>query len=127
MTDNIFEQATRLKVRFEYKGLIGVDDLWDLPLEALDSIYKKLMSSSKSLREEGLLNTRNSEDKLYDLKLSVVKSIFEVKQEEEGKRKLLAENRRKKEYLKTILEQKQNESLLAMPMENIQKLIDELE
>jgi hypothetical protein len=128
MTDiDIFEQATRQKVCFEYKGLISVDDLWDLSLESLDALYKKLMTSSKSSKEDGLLKTKNAEDKLSDLKIALVKRVFEVKQEEDAKRKVLAENRRKKEYLKTVLEQKQNEAVLAMPMEKIQELIDGLE
>lgn len=127
MTEKIFEQATRDKVRFEYKGLIYVEDLWDLSLEALDSIYKKLVASNKSSKEEGLLNTRNAEDKLLDLKIELVKYVFGVKKEEDEKRKLAVQNRQKKEYLKGVLERKQNEEIMSMPIEKIQELIDSLE
>ena len=127
MSENIFEKATRLNVRFEYKGLIGLEDLWDLSLESLDSIYTKLMASAKRSNEESLLKTRKSEDKLTDLKIEVVKHIFEVKQEEEANRKLLAKKRQQKDFLKGVLEQKQNQAVLDMPIEKIQEMLDGLE
>ena len=127
MSENIFEKATRLNIRFEYKGLIGLEDLWDLSLEALDSIYTKLMASAKRSNEESLLKTRKSEDKLTDLKIEVVKHIFEVKQEEEANRKLLAKKRQQKDFLKGVLEQKQNQAVLDMPIEKIQEMLDGLE
>ena len=41
-TTNIFEYAVRNKIRFPFKGMISSEDLWDLTLENLDSIYKTL-------------------------------------------------------------------------------------
>lgn len=127
MNEDIFEKATRLNVRFEYKGLIGLEDLWDLSLEALDSIYTKLMASAKRSNEEGLLKTRKAEDKLTDLKIEIVKRVFEVKQEEDANRKLLAKKRQQKDFLKGVLEQKQNQAVLDMPIEKIQEMLDGIE
>lgn len=39
---NIFEAATRYKYRFPFKGMISVEDLWDLKLQDLDSVFKLL-------------------------------------------------------------------------------------
>ena len=52
---NIFERATRMSLRFNFKGLISVEDLWDLSLQDLDSIYKILNSKLKQSSEESLL------------------------------------------------------------------------
>ena len=59
---NIFEMATRNKFRFPYKGLISVEDLWDLSHVQLDSIYKNLNKEIKQTQEESLLSAKNSED-----------------------------------------------------------------
>lgn len=126
MSDNMFLQANRLKVRFEYKGLITAEDLWDLSLEALNSIYKSLKASAKQ-SEEGLLNTRKTEDDILDLKIALVTHVFEVKQQELNDRKTKVEKLKKKEKLKEILEQKQNDELKNMSVADISKLIDELD
>ena len=126
MSENIFEKALRLKVRFEFKGSIGVEDLWDLSLESLNSIYKTLVAQVRQSTEDGLLNVRSSENEILALKVEIVKQVFETKKFEQDERKLVAAKRQKKEKLKEILEQRQNEELLSMSAEDIQKLIDEL-
>ena len=37
-----FELATKEKYRFPFKGMIGVEDLWDLDVNQLDSVFKAL-------------------------------------------------------------------------------------
>ena len=40
--EKIFEYATRNKIRFPFKGMISVEDLWELTPTNLDTIYKTL-------------------------------------------------------------------------------------
>lgn len=118
MTDNIFEKGTRLNVRFEHKGSIGLEELWDLSSEELNSIYVKLVSSLKS-KEVGLLKTKKKEDEILDLKVKIVEHIFEVKEEEETKRIEKSNNRKQVEFYDKIIEQKQNQAVLDLPIEKI--------
>ena len=78
-TEKIFEFAARNKIRFPYKGLITVEDLWDLSLTNLDSIYKTLNKQVKQSEEESLLNTKASVDTELEVQIAIVKHIVSVK------------------------------------------------
>ena len=60
---NIFEVATRKRFRFNYKGVLTVEDLWTLDVKALDTIFKDLNTQAKQVNEESLLNVKTEEDK----------------------------------------------------------------
>ena len=58
MSDKLFENAVRKKYRYPFNGMISTEDLWDLSLKNLDTIYKALKSEIKDdsdslLDEEG--------------------------------------------------------------------------
>jgi hypothetical protein len=124
----MFEIASRKKLRFNYKGLCTVEDLWDLSQEELNEIYKELMQSKKQNDEVSLLSARKTaQEELLELQCDIVKYIFEVKSEEANLRKKKAENRLKKKHLKELIAQKQNDALINMPIEDLEKMVDELD
>ena len=124
---NIFEMATRNKFRFPYKGLISVEDLWDLGQVQLDSIYKNLNKEIKQIQEESLLSAKNSEDAELQAKIDIVKYIFTVKQQEAIQRSIDAENADKKRRIMEILAQKQDDSLMGKSEDELRKMLKELE
>ena len=124
---NIFEMATRNKFRFPYKGLISVEDLWDLGQVQLDSIYKNLNKEIKQIQEESLLSAKNSEDAELQAKIDIVKHIFTVKQQEAIQRSIDAENTDKKRRIMEILAQKQDDSLMGKSEDELRKMLKELE
>lgn len=77
--ENIFETATRNKLRFEFRGLISVEDLWDLRFEQLDEVYKTLKTEMKKANEESLLKIKTKDQKDVELKIKIVKYIVELK------------------------------------------------
>lgn len=124
---NIFEMATRNKFRFPYKGLISVEDLWDLSHVQLDSIYKNLNKEIKQIQEESLLSAKNSEDAELQAKIDIVKYIFTVKQQEAIQRSIDAENAYKKRRIMEILAQKQDDSLMDKSEDELRKMLKELD
>lgn len=124
---NVFEMATRNKFRFPYKGLISVEDLWDLGQVQLDSIYKNLNKEIKQIQEESLLSAKNSEDAELQAKIDIVKHIFTVKQQEAIQRSIDAENADKKRRIMEILAQKQDDSLMGKSEDELRKMLKELE
>jgi len=123
---NIFEVANSKKFRFNFKGLISTEDLFDLSVKDLDSIFKTLNSQLKQTREESLLEVKSTEDQILDIKINIVKHIFNLKQEEEAKRIKAKENKEKKQKLMEILANKEDQDLLNKSKEDIQKMLDEL-
>jgi hypothetical protein len=122
----MFEKAVRLKLRFTHKGLCTIEDLWDLPLDALDRIFKELNTKLKTQKEESLLETRSKEDEILDLKISIVKHIVEVRLAEQKARKDLADKLTKKQKLLGIIAEKQDNALRDLSVDELTKLVDEL-
>ena len=116
---NIFEVATRHKYRFPYKGSISVEDLWDLPLTALDSIFKTLNAKAKQAQEESLLETKNKEDEETAIKIQIVRHIVGVKQAEAAAREKVKENREMKQRLLEIKASREDKRLESLSDEDL--------
>ena len=123
---NMFEMATRTKMRFTYRGQIGVEDLWSLSIENLDSVFKVLNSQLKQVKEESLLSKKTKEDEVLDTKIEIVKYIFTTKLAEREIRLNAQSKKVEKQKLMGILENKQDEELLGKTTEQIQAMIDAL-
>lgn len=123
---NIFEKASRLKLRFAHKGLCSVEDLWDLSLSALDSIYKGLNAQLKQQSEESLLATKSAADEVLSLQIEIVKHIFEVKQAEQLARQSAADKAAQKQKLLGIIAEKQETELRSMSVEDLTKMVESL-
>ena len=127
MSKNMFEVATRTKMRFPFKGMISVEDLWDLSVQNLDKVFKALNSQRKEAQEESLLNVKSSEDEVLDTQIAIVKYIVGVKLEEQAARVKAAENKEKKQKIMALMAKKDDEEMENMSREQLQKLLDELE
>lgn len=121
--ENQFELATREKFRFPFRGLCTVEDLWDLSLTNLDSIYKTLNADMKTAQEESLLQQRSSADVLLDRKIEIIKYIVAVKQQEAAAA-LEAQNKKaQKQQLLEIKSHKQHEKLMNMSEEELDQAL----
>ncbi|MFW6242985.1 MAG: hypothetical protein ACOC2W_02405 [bacterium] len=124
---DMFEKATRMKLRFNQKGICSVEDLWDLPLNSLDSIFKELNAKIKEQKEESLLNQRTKESEILDLKINIVKYIVNVRlQEQKERENKLAKESQKKKLLEIIAE-KQDKQLYEKNITELNKMVEELE
>lgn len=123
---NIFEYATRNKVRFPFKGVISVEDLWDLSLVNLDSIYKMLNKQVKQSEEESLLNTKTNVDTELEVQIAIVKHIVSVKLEEQNAREQAAAKKAQKQKIMAIIASKEDEALHNSSVDDLKKMLDEL-
>lgn len=125
-TENLFESATRSKMRFPFKGMISVEDLWDLSLTNLDSVFKTLNAEVKRSEEESLLNTKSKEDEEISNKIEIVKYIVSVKLDEKKKREGAKKNAEMRQRLLEIKAKRQDAALENMSDEDLDKMLAEL-
>jgi hypothetical protein len=128
----MFEQATRLKLRFDSpKGLLTTEDLWDLPLTStrganLNDIAKGLNRELKAAADEDFVNPVVKPDIVPQLKFDVVKHVIDVRLAENDAARLSAERRDKKDRLLELIARKQDESLAAKSVEELQAMVESL-
>jgi hypothetical protein len=125
--NNVFEVAVRSKFRFPFRGSISTEDLWDLTVEDLDSIFKSLNSQLKQVTEESLLDTRTKQDAEILAKVEIVKYVVSVKLEEKANRLKAKEQREKRQKIMEIMSSKQDTELQGKSLAELEKMLEELE
>jgi hypothetical protein len=126
-TENMFESAVRSKLRFPFKGLISVEDLYDLSVENLDAIFKALNAQVKLAKEESLLNKRSKQEEELALKVELVKHVVKTKLDEDAARRKLKEQKEKKQKIMEIMANKQDADLQNKSLDELSKMLDELD
>jgi hypothetical protein len=127
MNNNIFEKATRTKVRFETtKGQITTEDLWDLSLNSLDSIAKSVNKKLKETSEESFISTKPSGNAELELKLELLKYVIDVKLKAKEAAELKAAKASEIATLESLLVDKKAEQLKGLSLDEIQAKIAEL-
>ncbi len=125
--NNMFEVATRQKLRFNYKGSQSIEDLWDMPLLALDELYKELNAELKDKSGESLLGDSSSKNITLELKIGTIKYVVETKLKEQKSREDLVANKARKQKLLGIIANKQDTELEGKTVKQLNKMIDDLD
>ena len=120
-----FKIATRKKYRFPYKGIINIEDVWDLSVEELDSIYKALTREAKKNKEESLLAKKSEGEQDIDNMIELVKHIVSVKQQEAADRIIAAQKRERNQEIMGIIKDKENQKLKESSIEDLYKMLEE--
>ena len=122
----MFEKAARLKLRINYKGLCSVEDLWDLSVNELDMIFKKLNARLREQKEDSLLEEKSPANNLLMLEIDIVKHIVSVKLAEKAAAEMASLKADRKQKILGIIAHKQDAALMDMPVEELNKLLEEL-
>ena len=126
-TENLFEMATRSKMRFpSTKGELSVEDLWDLSDKDLDVVYKNLKDQDVKSSEESLLDDANVDPKLTAA-IGIVKYIFTTKRNERlAEKERINKKLTQRKYI-DALSKKQDEAIEKMSEAELRAMIDSLE
>ncbi len=127
MLEETFELATRMKLRFNTdKGAVSTEDLWELSLEALNSVAMALNKELKATEEENFLSAGSKADLILSCKFDTVIRILNIKKQEKGDRAKVKENKVMKDKLMEALVRKQDESLDNMSEAELKKRLKKL-
>lgn len=128
--DNIFEYATKHKLRFG-NNFLSVEDLWDLPLktgknnwQSLDNVAKQINSEIRK-DEESFVEETTESNKHFVIALEIVKHIIAVKKEEINQQLLEKAKAEERQLILKALENKNIEEINSLTKEELlQKLND---
>lgn len=125
---SIFEQASRLKLRFRTPvGLLTMEDLWDLPLTSerranLNDIAIDLHNSLEG-SEISFVDDAKTPDPELQLSFDIVRHIIGVKKTENKAALEAREKSEKKQKMLGILARKEDAALEAMEADKLRELI----
>lgn len=125
----MFEKASRSKIRFDSpKGLLSVEDLWDLPLTSnsgkanLDDIAKDI-ARKVNADEVSFVNKEHKTNDEIQLKFDVIKHIIDIRLIEQEAAKKVRENTERKQQILAIIAQKENEKLSNSSIEELRQMV----
>lgn len=123
----MFEKATRMKLRFTTsRGVLSVEDMWELPLTSLDSIAIALNKKLKESQTESFIKTRTKDTTELELKFNIVKHIIDVKLQEQEERVAAAERKAKRQKILDLMAKKQDAELESKSYEELAKELEAL-
>lgn len=129
----MFETALRLNLRFDSpKGLLTIEDLWDLPLTAsagkanLDEIAKNLFHQLRNTDDVSFVNPAQKADATVQVKFDIVKHIIDIRVAERDVAAVARANKERKQLILGIIAQKENENLLGTSLDDLKKMADAL-
>lgn len=125
---NIWLEAIRQKLRFSFTGIISVEDLFDLKLSNLDSIYQQLTKELQDISGKSLLYDGNKEEvEVLQLKIDIVKNVFEIKQAEAKALEDKIANLQERQKIMRIINEKEDAELSDLSIDELKDKLKELE
>ncbi len=125
---SMFEKASRAKLRFSSgKGLVSVEDLWDLPMTQLDRLAIALRKELRELGEaDSFIEAPKRGIEELQLKFDLAKYVIEVRLAENAAEKKKQDNAAQKQKILEILGRKQDAALEGKSVEELMALASSL-
>lgn len=120
---DIFKYAVKNKLRFNYKGVCTVEDLYDIPLTSLDRMYGELKKQQKGFGEDSLLNKKSSEEKEVGIKIEIIENIVADRLADIDKAKKAQQTRERNRRIAQIIADKEDAALNDMSLEDLKAML----
>lgn len=126
MEINIFEYAAANRVRFQYKGSITTEDLYNLPTKALDEIYQGVAAELAAKQgAKSLMAKQDKDTELLTIKMKIVEYIYNQKvAQAEAVKRAVARNQQNQVILDMIAK-KEQQALEGKSIEELRAMLGE--
>ena len=119
-----FLQASKQKLRFQTtKGLLSVEQLWDLPLTALDTLAVSLEEAYDSSKGKSFIRKTSKKDKTLKLQFNIVLDILNIKMEEQEDAKAASDKKAHNQKILGLIQDKKEEELKGKSVKDLQKML----
>lgn len=122
---NNWKYAARNKLTFATnKGTLMASDLFDLKVEDLDKIFTSLKKQEDTSNTYTLLSAKKKENTDLEVKIALVKEVFEDKMKAKEAAEKAAETKAFKQKVSEIIEKKKNQELEGKSIEELEKMLN---
>jgi len=119
-----FKQATKQKLRFQTnKGVLSVEQLWDLSLTDLDILAVSLQEAYENSKGKSFLTKKSTKDATIKLQFDVCLDILQTKVEEAEAVKELAENKAHNQKILQLIAEKKDDELKGKSVKQLETML----
>lgn len=119
-----FKQATKQKLRFQTnKGVLSVEQLWDLSLTDLDTLAVSLQEAYENSKGKSFLTKKSTKDATIKLQFDVCLDILQTKVEETETAKELAENKAHNQKILQLIAEKKDDELKGKSVKQLEAML----
>ncbi len=121
---DIYKQASKLKLRFQTsKGLLSVEQLWDLSTTELDVLAVQLDEEHKKSGKKSFLVKSSAKDKTSKLMFDLALDILTTKVEEQDAKTQELEDKKHNEKIINLIAEKQEDALKGKSVAELKAML----
>lgn len=120
----MYQQATKQKLRIATtKGMLSVEQLWDLPLTDLDTLAVSLEDAYNNSKGKSFLTKKTLKDKDIKLQFDIVLDVLGIKAEEQEEKKNEKEAKEHNQKILGLIAEKKDESLKGKSIKELEAML----
>lgn len=129
----MYKKASQQKLRIATsRGMLSVEQLWDLPKEEIGQLavaLRKRIKDARGINGDSELDflqpAEHAEETADELTFRILKDIYQTLQADEDSARRLAAKRQRNRKLLEVIARKQDQELEGKSIEELEKMLEE--
>lgn len=117
----MYKEASKLRLRFATtKGELSVEQLWDLPLDDLDTLAVSFEKAYKESKGKSFLVKKTVKDKILKLQFDIILDVLNTKVEAAEERAVANEKKAHNQKILGLIKRKKESELENLSIEDLE-------